>query len=167
PCQFRSIGAETLTMSNSSDADLLNIFWSEVGDYLASLNNGLLRIETAAPGDNHELLREMNRFAHSMKGAAHAVGINVIETIAHYMEEIFDAAVNGRLQLTPDKCDLLYDGLDLIQNVVNGIENSTEALAAVLARLEQTVVSLSSAKHESREVPKAQPQTPPSVPVKP
>ncbi|MEO8611624.1 MAG: hybrid sensor histidine kinase/response regulator, partial [Chloroflexota bacterium] len=101
-------------------------------------------------------LREMNRFAHSMKGAAHAVGINVIETIAHYMEEIFDAAVNGRLKLTPDKCDLLYDGLDLIQNVVNGIENSTETLAAVLARLEQTVVSLSSAKFDSHEVPKIQ-----------
>ena len=155
-------------MTNSSDADLLNIFWSEVGDYLASLNNALLRVETATADDNQALLREMNRFAHSMKGAAHAVGINVIETIAHYMEEIFDAAVNGRLKLTPDKCDLLYDGLDLIQNVVNGIENSTETLAAVLARLEQTVVSLSSNKLDSHEVPKAKPApvAPPQPDVK-
>jgi two-component system, chemotaxis family, sensor kinase CheA len=147
-------------MSNSSDADLLNIFWSEVGDYLASLNGALLKVETASAQDNRALLREMNRFAHSMKGAAHAVGINVIETIAHYMEEIFDAAVNGRLQLTPDKCDLLYDGLDLIQNVVNGIENSTETLAGVLARLEQTVVSLTPEKREPREAAELPPSPP-------
>jgi len=156
-------------MTNSSDADLLNIFWSEVGDYLASLNGGLLKVETASAQDNRALLREMNRYAHSMKGAAHAVGINVIETIAHYMEEIFDAAVNGRLQLTPDKCDLLYDGLDLIQNVVNGIENSTETLAGVLARLEQTVVSLTPEKREPRETlppPSPLPVQPPSPDVK-
>ncbi len=113
-------------MTNSSDADLLSIFWSEVSDYLQTLNNALLQIETANAGDEAALLREMNRVAHSMKGAAHAVGITLIETIAHYMEDLFDAAVHGRFKLTPDKCDLLYDGLDLIQNVVNGIENNTE-----------------------------------------
>jgi two-component system chemotaxis sensor kinase CheA len=130
-------------MTDSPDADLLNIFWGEVSDYLSTLNNGLLQLETNAAPDEAAVLREMNRVAHSMKGASHAVGINVIETIAHYMEDLFDAALHGRLRLTPDTCDLLYDGLDLIQNVVSGIENSTEALATVLARLEQTVVSLS------------------------
>jgi two-component system chemotaxis sensor kinase CheA len=127
-----------------SDADLLNIFWGEVNNYLQTLNNGLLQIETATTQDNAAVLREMNRVAHSMKGAAHAVGINLIETISHYMEDLFDAAVKGRFTLTPDTCDLLYDGLDLIQNVVNGNENSTDALATVLARMEQTVVALPS-----------------------
>ncbi len=129
-------------MSNSTDAELLNIFWVEVSDYLQTLNNGRLQLETSTGGDTSATLREMNRVAHSMKGAARAVGINVIETIAHYMEEVFAAAVSGKLQLAPNICDLLYDGLDLIQNVVNGVENSTETLAAVLARLEQTIVTI-------------------------
>lgn len=126
-------------MTDSSDADLLNIFWVEVGDYLQTLNNALLHIEAATGAGDPELLREVNRIAHSMKGAAHAVGINVIETIAYYMEEIFESALNGRVELTPTVCDLIYDGIDLIQNVVNGVENPTETLATVLARLEQTV----------------------------
>lgn len=127
-------------MSDSSDADLLNIFWVEVGDYLQTLNHTLLLIE-AGSDDSAERVREANRIAHSMKGAAHAVGINVIETIAYYMEEIFEAALHRRVELTPTVCDLIYDGLDLIQNVVNGVENSTEGLATVLARLEQTIAS--------------------------
>lgn len=128
-------------MTDSSDADLLNIFWVEVGDYLGTLNHMLLQIEASATDDDSEHIREANRIAHSMKGAAHAVGINVIETLAYYMEELFDSAMNNRLELTPTVCDLIYDGLDLIQNVVNGVENPTETLATVLARLEQTVAA--------------------------
>lgn len=128
-------------MASASDAELLNIFWVEVSDYLQTLNNALLQIETSAADDEAVLVREMNRVAHSMKGAARAVGISLIETIAHYLEEIFERAANRRLELTPAVCDLVYDGLDLIQNVVNNQDNSTEALAAVLARLEQLVAA--------------------------
>ncbi len=128
-------------MTSPSDTDLLNIFWVEVGDYLQTLNNGLLQIETGAAENEAAVLGEMNRVAHSMKGAARAVGIGIIETIAHYLEEIFGAAINDRFPLTPNICDLLYDAIDLIQNVVNGVENPTEALASTLARLEQTIAN--------------------------
>ena len=128
-------------MSAASDADLLNIFWTEVSDYLQTLNTALMQIETGAADDEALVMREMNRVAHSMKGAARAVGVNVIETIAYYLEEIFERTASRRLELSPAVCDLLYDGLDLIQNVVNGQENSTEALATVLARLEQLVAA--------------------------
>lgn len=151
-------------MNNSADAELLNIFWVEVGDYLQTLNNGLLQIETSAAGDQNGVLREMNRVAHSMKGAARAVGINVIETIAHYMEEIFADAQTGKLQLSPALCDLLYDGMDLIQNVVNGEENTTETLAAVLARLEQTIAAPEPTK-DTKELPREEPAPPPPPPL--
>ncbi len=121
------------------DAELLNIFRDEVCEYLATLNNTLLQIETADA--EPEMLRELNRVAHSMKGAARAVGLNVIETISHYMEEVFEAAQKRGLKLSPEICDTLYDGLDLIQNVVDGEDNNEETLADVLMRLEQAVVS--------------------------
>lgn len=125
-------------MSDSHDSELLNIFWIEVGDYLQKLNNLLLQTEAAAQA-NPEAVREMNRFAHSMKGAARAVGIGVIEKLAHYMEDIFGLALKGGLELTPTVCDLLYDSLDLIQNVVSGTENPADVLSATIARLEQTI----------------------------
>jgi two-component system, chemotaxis family, sensor kinase CheA len=153
-------------MTDSHDADLLNIFWVEVGDYLQILNSTLLQIEAATVADESDVLREMNRVAHSMKGAARAVGINVIETIAYYMEEIFEAALNKRLKLTPTVCDLVYDGLDLIQNVVNGVENNAETLSATLTQLEQTVVSVAKPpKKKSGEMTIIQPVETPAVPA--
>ncbi len=127
-------------MTDSQDNELLNIFWVEVGDYLQKLNSLLLQTEAAAQA-NPEAIREMNRYAHSMKGAARAVGIGVIETLSHYMEDIFGEALKSKLELTPTTCDLLYDSLDLIQNVMNGVDNSTDALASTIARLEQTIAS--------------------------
>ncbi|MBI1277982.1 MAG: response regulator [Anaerolineaceae bacterium] len=135
-------------MTDPQDNELLNIFWVEVGDYLQKLNSLLLQTE-ASSQTNPEAVREMNRFAHSMKGAARAVGIGVIETLSHYMEDIFGAALKSQLELTPTTCDLLYDSLDLIQNVVNGIDNSSDALAATIARLEQTIASESEAASEN------------------
>jgi two-component system chemotaxis sensor kinase CheA len=125
-------------MADSHDFDLLNIFWVEVGDYLQNLNRALLQTEAATAPDP-EVLREMNRLAHSMKGAARAVGITVIETIAYYLEEIFEGALRNRIALEPGVCDLLYDALDLIQNVVNGGESNADHLGSTVARLQQII----------------------------
>lgn len=139
-------------MSDSSDADLLSIFWVEVNEYLESLNKALLQVEMAEGEAQHNLLREMNRVAHSMKGAARAVGISIIETISHYMEEVFGVALDNRLELTPDVADTIYDGLDLIQNVVDGEENKPDTVSEVLANLERIVAQAAAA-------PKAKPAT--------
>ena len=138
-------------MTDPQDNELLNIFWVEVGDYLQMLNSLLLQTEAAAQA-NPEAVREMNRYAHSMKGAARAVGIGVIETLSHYMEDVFGAAIESKLDLTPTVCDLLYDSLDLIQNVVNGVDNSADHLASTIARLEQTIASDAANKNESRKL---------------
>ncbi len=131
-------------MSDSTETNLLNIFRDEVAEYLETMNTLLMQTETAttmgANSVDTEALRELNRVAHSMKGASRAVGLKVIETIAHYMEEVFDAALNQGLKLTPEVCDLVYDGLDLIQHVVEGREPKDEPLAMVLAGLEQVVI---------------------------
>lgn len=122
------------------DADLLTIFRDEVSEYLETLNTMVMQIETAASVDP-QMLRELNRVAHSMKGASRAVGLKVIETIAHYMEEVFAAAAQQHLHLEPHVCDLIYDGLDLIQRVVDGEETDEETLAQVLVQMEQVVAS--------------------------
>ncbi|MGQ9889077.1 MAG: hybrid sensor histidine kinase/response regulator [Aggregatilineales bacterium] len=130
-------------MSHSTDSDLLSIFRDEVSEYLSTLNSALLQSETSAV--DGAVLRELNRVAHSMKGAARAVGLKVIETLAHYMEDVFDAALGDHLGLSPDVCDLLYDGLDLIQNILDGVENDQQTVADVLARLEQVVAASAAA----------------------
>ena len=149
-----------------SDTELLNIFWEEVSEHLDDLNRSLLQIEMTSPDDDAEAyraaVREMNRVDHSMKGAARAVGINVIETIAHYMEEVFSAAMSSGLRLSPDVCDTMYDSLDLIQNVAGGEDPDEAVLTSVLASLE-AMVAITSAGADT--VPAPDNDAPPPAPA--
>jgi len=122
--------------------ELLNIFRDEVQEHLETLNNVLLQVEMISPDEAenyHDAIKEMNRVAHSMKGAARAVGFSMIETISHYMEEVFSAVMQRKLELSPEVADSIYDGLDLIQGAMDGAEPNDEALAASLANLERIV----------------------------
>jgi two-component system chemotaxis sensor kinase CheA len=131
-----------MTTPPPAELDLMLLFRGEVSDYLTKLNGGLLKLETGTAADPAAATRELNRLAHSMKGAARSVGLGIVEIVAHYMEDLFEAAMQKRVDLTPATCDLLYDGLDVIQHVVDGSGNSAEALASILSRLEAVVAAL-------------------------
>lgn len=128
--------------SAPAELDLMLLFRGEVDDYLTKLNSGLLALETGTAKDPVAAVRELNRLAHSMKGAARSVGLGIVEIVAHYLEDLFEAAMQDRLQLNPSTCDLFYDGLDVIQHVVDSSGNSAEALADILTRLESVVNAL-------------------------
>jgi len=117
--------------------DLLNIFWVEVEEHLTTLNNGLLNVEMTHGDQRQDLLREMNRVAHSMKGAGRAVGHEKVEIISHHMEEILEQTLDGRIDITPHVADILYDGLDLIKEITHGNPVSDEVLAAVTMQMER------------------------------
>jgi two-component system chemotaxis sensor kinase CheA len=121
--------------------ELLSIFWEEVSDHLSVLNESLLRVEMAQGEEKRSLLKEMNRVAHSTKGAARAVGLGLIETIAHYLEEVFHLALDFNMAITPAIADTLYDSFDLIQNVMSNVENDNEVVTRVLMALEGIVTA--------------------------
>ncbi len=127
----------------TSHDDLINIFREEAADYLSGLNDALLKVEMSQPEERQVLLREMNRFAHSMKGAARAVGFGLIETVSHYLEEVFHYGLNMGMVLTPEIADALYDGLDLMQNSLAGVETDESVVSTVMTNLEKIVTSFS------------------------
>lgn len=121
---------------------LMSIFREEAADHLAALNDSLMQVEMLEGDARLERLTDMNRYAHTLKGAARAVGLGLIETISHYLEEIFLAAQQGRTILNADTADWLYDGLDLIQQTLDGTPIDEEVIAEVLMHLEQLVLAL-------------------------
>lgn len=140
--------------------DLLNIFWEEMDDYLATLNQLLLKAEMTSGAELGDLLKELNRIAHSMKGAARAVGFSLVETIAHYMEEIFQHTRENGHGIAPNVADALYDGLDLIQNVMNRQENDADTLAQVINNLETIVLAQATPTAPPAEEPKRESNPP-------
>ncbi len=104
-------------MSQDRQGDLsafsmLDLFRMEADGQTRTLTDGLLAMERGA-GDA-ATIDSLMRAAHSIKGAAAIVGLDVVVQLAHGMEDAFVAAQQGQLRLTPARIDVLLAGVDLI-----------------------------------------------------
>lgn len=105
-------------MSDSSGFagfSMLELFKLEAESHCAALSEGLLSLEKS-PG-NTSIVEPLMRAAHSIKGAARIVGLDVIVTLAHVMEECFLAAQSGREQLSSARVDQLLKAVDVLDEV--------------------------------------------------
>ncbi|NHZ95922.1 hybrid sensor histidine kinase/response regulator [Massilia sp. CCM 8734] len=112
-----------------SQFSMLDLFRMEADGQTQILTDGLLSMERG--GGDASTTESMMRAAHSIKGAAAIVGLDVVVQLAHGMEDAFVAAQHGQLQLTPARIDVLLAGVDLI------LQFSTLDEAALPAWLEQ------------------------------
>lgn len=97
------------------DASMLELFRAEVAENGKALTEALLKLEKE-PGAP-EAMEPLMRAAHSIKGAARLVGVEPIVKLAHVIEDVFVAAMNSELKLTPDSVDVLLAGVDAITSV--------------------------------------------------
>ncbi|MEL6764375.1 MAG: ATP-binding protein, partial [Cyanobacteria bacterium J06607_6] len=98
-----------------SNFSLLDIFCLEVETQMALLNDNLLAIERQPQADDAttaKRLEALMRGAHSIKGAARIVGLDLAVGVAHTMEDCFVAAQKGELSITPAAVDVLLNGVD-------------------------------------------------------
>lgn len=100
---------------SEEDSSMMDLFRLEVEAQVAILNNGLLAAEIQ-PQSGQEL-EALMRAAHSIKGAARIVALDVAVNLAHVMEDCFAAAQNKTIALNPDDVDVLLQGVDLLANI--------------------------------------------------
>src|SRR4030095_13987616 len=108
-------GAGMSDTSAFGGSSLLDLFKLEAESHGAALSDGLLAWEKT-PTDAG-LIEPLMRAAHSIKGAARIVGLDVIVPLAHAMEECFLAARDGREPLTPARVDQLLECIDVLGDV--------------------------------------------------
>ena len=124
-----------------SGFSMLELFRMEADSQTHILTDGLLALERRA-GDAGAI-ESMMRAAHSIKGAAAIVGLQVVVQLAHGMEDAFVAAQHGRLKLTPERVDVLLSGVDLIVQVSRLDDASAEGwLAANGGQIKQTLSAI-------------------------
>ncbi|MFW6114144.1 MAG: Hpt domain-containing protein [bacterium] len=113
-------------MQNEMLDTLLSDFLDESDQLLAQLNENMLQldewVQSLGDGDaqsfDAELLNEMFRAAHSIKGLSAMLGLNDINTLTHKIENVFDAARNEQLRINGDVVDLIFMGLDRLTNLI-------------------------------------------------
>ena len=106
---------------------MLGDFLDESGQLLDRLNENLLQLDewVRALDDDHdqscdgELLNEMFRSAHSLKGLSAMLGLNDINNLTHKIENVFDAARRGDLVVGGDVVEMMFQGVDQLVSLVD------------------------------------------------
>ena len=111
-----------------SQLSLLDLFRMEADEQARALTDGLLAMERGATSP--DAIAVLMRAAHSIKGAAAIVNLDVAVQVAHAMEDAFVAAQNGQLELTPARIDVLLSGVDMILQFAALADDSLDAWMA-------------------------------------
>lgn len=94
----------------------LDIFAKEAEEHLASLQAGLLELETRS-ADPH-LIHDLLRNAHTLKGSAKMMGFDDIASISHRMEDLLKEMEEGGTPVDAAGINLLLKGTDAVERMV-------------------------------------------------
>jgi two-component system, chemotaxis family, sensor kinase CheA len=110
-------------------------FVSEAKEHLATVVQDLLALEQGPSESSAERIDRLFRAMHSVKGGAGFVGCQVIEELAHAMENVLEEfRQTGRTPPDSTVVDALLAGTDRIQTLVDDAERSNEADVGDLVR---------------------------------
>jgi len=87
-------------------------FQEEATEYLQRLNEGVITLE--GDPENRDLIDQMLRDAHTLKGSARMVGLIEISDVAHRLEDIMVKVREGELRYVPKMSDSFFEALDVI-----------------------------------------------------
>ena len=104
--------------------DLLSEFLTETNENLSVLDVELVRLEQNP--NNPELLSNIFRLVHTIKGTCGFLGLPRLEKVAHASENVLGKFRDGELTITPEAVSLILQALDTIKSLLAVLE-ATEA----------------------------------------
>ncbi|PWC39601.1 hybrid sensor histidine kinase/response regulator [Azospirillum sp. TSO35-2] len=104
--------------------DLLSEFLTETNENLSVLDVELVRLEQNP--NNPELLSNIFRLVHTIKGTCGFLGLPRLEKVAHASENVLGKFRDGELTINPEAVSLILQALDTIKSLLAVLE-ATEA----------------------------------------
>lgn len=116
----------------------IDIFLDESKEHLQNLNQCLMTFENNK--ENFETINEIFRIAHTLKGMSATMGFETIASLTHKMENILDGIRSHKLQADQAVVDILFEGLDILEEQIKSIESSGKEkktdISDIISRLE-------------------------------
>ncbi len=170
PGQTSQSFLETMNMMTEGgdedyDDELVGIFIEEAIDLLEMSDRALQAwAEEDASSDeapNFNLVMELQRHLHTLKGGAKMADFNAISDLSHELESLFIAVIDGRVEKSEDLIELLRDSFDLLQRQVEQAQarQPMDSPEAQIERLRQ----LRKGEAAPAEAPGAAPQEMPAT----
>lgn len=104
--------------------ELIKYFLLESEDYINTLLEGLEDLENK--GFSQETLEAIYRATHTLKGSASIVKFNKIATLAHKLEDLFEAIINNEIQHDTSIINLVRRVVNSMINFINEVSQYNE-----------------------------------------
>ena len=115
----------------------LEIFIDETNGHLQNLSDCIMTLEKEP--ENMETINEIFRAAHSLKGMAGTMGFKRMQHLTHDMENVFQEVRSGKMKVTGNLVDVLFQCLDALdvylENIKNTSDEGTDDNAAIIKEL--------------------------------
>lgn len=106
----------------------------EAAEHLQSMNEALLKLEKDP--ENSETINVMFRAAHTLKGMSATMGYTNIKELTHEMENLMDMVRKNEIKLDSAAIDILFEGLDTLEKMVENPENCSQFdISALIGKL--------------------------------
>ncbi len=99
----------------------LKDFIDESSEIIENLTNGLLELEENPTGQG-ELVNDLFRFFHNMKGNSGIIGYNDLNALTHEAETLLNNVRQGKITPTHELIDLLLLVVDVMEALVHNID---------------------------------------------
>jgi two-component system chemotaxis sensor kinase CheA len=129
-------------------------FTSEAEELLDTLSRDLVEFESQGRDVRPEVINKIFREVHSLKGLAGMLGFGEISELSHSLEDMLDRLRMGKIEITKDLIDLLYDAVDSLNRLVIGINDPTMGGLVDITALTRRIHQLTSSQpHRASEDP--------------
>ncbi len=109
---------------NEEMKEILNDFLAESSEMLEALDQHFVKLETEP--SNTELLNEIFRCMHSMKGSAGFLGFTHLVEVAHQAESLLNKLRQGEMSVSPFIIDIILEAVDAVKMLQSDIRDTGE-----------------------------------------
>ncbi|WP_036224412.1 chemotaxis protein CheA [Mesoaciditoga lauensis] len=99
----------------------LSVFVDEAKENLQGLNDAILKLESDP--NSQDAVNEIFRLMHTLKGSSATMGFSKMSKICHALESHLDKVRSGKRKVTENLVDLLFSGIDMLNEAIENIEN--------------------------------------------
>ncbi|MCU9612084.1 chemotaxis protein CheA [Caldibacillus lycopersici] len=113
----------------------LEVFIAESREHIQTCNENLLQLEMNP--ENMEIVNEIFRSAHTLKGMSATMGFDDMTKLTHQMENVLDGIKNKKYPFSSNLLDIIFDAIDLIEKMVDSIATGNDGKIDVSAIVEK------------------------------
>lgn len=124
-------------MDGNNVDKLKEIFKSEVDELIEDSEEVLVALESDV--GNVELINEIFRIFHSIKGSAGVVGFNDMAHFSHGVENVLDRVRQGELQISKNLISLVLESIDILKSYIEFYFGGPNVDKAKIDRIESSL----------------------------